>query len=103
MSPTDISCTNPLQGNSRQTALDPTTPVTIEARGESLTNQATWSSKDGNCQVSLLLQESDGETDHTLLSGNRGAFGILSGGICCSWSATFFFKCCKNEKCCQVS
>ena len=103
MKSTDISCTHPLQGNSRLTALDPTTPVTIGARGESLTNRATWSSKDGNCQMSLLLQESDGETDHTLLSGNQSAFGILSDGICRSWSATFFFKCCKNQECRQVS
>ena len=98
MSPTDISCTSPLRGNSRQTTLDPTTPVTIGARGESLTHQATWSSKDGNCRVSLLLQESDGETDHILLSGNRGAFGILSCGICRSWSATSAFKCCQNKE-----
>ena len=92
MSPTDISCTNPLQGNSRQTTLDPTTPVTIGARGESLTHQATWSSKDGNCQVSLLLQESDEQTEHILLSGNRGNLGILSGDTRHSWSATSIFK-----------
>ena len=98
MSPTDISCTNPLRGNIRQTTLDPTTPVTIGARGESLTHQATWSSKDGNCQVSSLLQESDGETDHTLLSGNQGNLGILSGGIRRSRIATSIFKCCQNQE-----